>query len=321
MEMRQLGAEGPLISVVGYGGWEAGGTAWGANASDESVIASMRAVFDAGMNWIDTAEVYGEGRSEELVGRAVAGRREEILVFTKVAPGEEGSGIRPEEIRRAITASLERLGTDHVDLYQVHWPDDRIPIEDTWGAMAQLVDEGLTRWIGVSNFGRERIARCHAIHPVASVQNEFSLLHQGDRSELLPWLAEHDIGYLAYGPLAFGLLTGSIDRDVTFAKGDWRGRQQDGTDDEGDGLFSPGNFERNIDLFEALRPLAERMSVPMSRLALRWVLEQLGVTAAIAGTRNAAHVRSNAEAGDLRVPPEALAEIDGIVASAPAAGG
>jgi aryl-alcohol dehydrogenase-like predicted oxidoreductase len=195
---RTLGAKGPEISVVGYGAWEAGGADWGPNASDDAVVDSMRVIFDVGINWIDTAEVYGQGRSEELVARAVAGRRDQVLIFTKVAPDDEGSGIRPEEIRRAIRGSLSRLQTDHVDLYQVHWPDDRIPVEDTWGAMAEVVNEGLALYIGVSNFDRERIERCLPIHPVTSVQNQFSLLHQEDRAELLPWLARQDIGYLAY---------------------------------------------------------------------------------------------------------------------------
>jgi aryl-alcohol dehydrogenase-like predicted oxidoreductase len=317
MEMRRLSTNGPEISVVGYGAWEAGGTDWGANASDDDVIASMRAVFDAGMNWIDTAEVYGKGRSEELVARAVDGRRDDVLIFTKVAPDEEGSGIRPDEIRGAIRGSLRRLRVEHVDLYQVHWPDPRIPLEETWGTMAELVSEGLTRWIGLSNFGREDVERAAAIHPVTSVQNEFSLLRREDRSDLLPWLADHGVGYLAYGPLAFGLLTGAIAAETTFAPGDWRGEQRAGGGSEGDGFFSPGAFERNLELVRALRPVAERVGIPLATLALRWALEQRGVTAVIAGTRNASHVRSNAAAGDVRLPVDALEETDAIVATQP----
>ena len=169
----------------------------------------MHAGIDAGMTWIDTAEVYGDGVSERIVGRAVAGR-DDVLVFTKVAPDDGGTGLRPEQVRAAIEASLRRLGRDHVDLYQVHWPSTEVPVEETWGAMAELVAEGKARLVGVSNFDRALIERCQAIHPVASVQNEFSLLEQGDREQLLPWLAERGIGYLAYSPLAAGRLTGAM---------------------------------------------------------------------------------------------------------------
>ena len=172
MRTRNLGTDNPEISVIGYGAWQAGGADWGGRPPDDDVIAAIRAALDSGQTWIDTAEVYGKGRSEELVGRAIAGHRDEVLLFTKVAPDDEGSGIRPDEIRSAIQSSLRRLGTDHVDLYQVHWPDDRIPVEETWGAMAELVNEGLARRIGVSNFDRGLVGRCSPIHPVASVQNE-----------------------------------------------------------------------------------------------------------------------------------------------------
>ncbi len=312
MEMRTLGSEGLEISVVGYGAWEAGGTQWGPNESDDSAVAAIRAIFDAGINWIDTAEVYGKGKSEQLVARAIEGRRDEVLIFTKVAPDEEGSGLRPDDVRPAIRGSLSRLRTDHVDLYQVHWPDDGVPLEDTWGAMADLVKEGLARHIGVSNFDRALIERCLPIHPVASVQNDFSLLEQGDRDELLPWLAERGIGYLAYGPLGFGLLTGGIGPETTFVDGDWRGAQRAGSMEEGEGVFSPGIFERNLERVERLQPVAERLGIPLSNLALRWALEQRGVTATIAGSRNAEHVRSNSLAGSVRLDGETLAEIDAI---------
>ena len=211
MQMRQLGAGGPEISVVGFGSWEAGGMHWGPNSSEQDVIAAIHAGLDAGMTWVDTAEVYGDGVSERIVGRAVAGRGD-VLVFTKVAP-DEGSGLRPDQVRGAIDASLQRLGRDHIDLYQVHWPSDDVPIEETWGAMAELVTAGKARLIGVSNFDRALIERCQAIHPVASVQNEFSRLHRGDRDELLPWLAAQGIGYLAYSPLAAGRLSGALPHD------------------------------------------------------------------------------------------------------------
>jgi aryl-alcohol dehydrogenase-like predicted oxidoreductase len=308
MQMRALGTSGPEISVVGFGAWEAGGTDWGPNESDEGVVESMRAAIDAGMTWIDTAEVYGNGHSEELVSRALEGRRDEVLVFTKVAPADEGSGLRPEEIGRAVRGSLSRLRIDHVDLYQVHWPDSRIPVEDSWGAMAELQDEGLARYIGVSNFDRELIERCLRIRAVTSVQNEFSLVHQQDRHALLPWLDEQGIGYLAYSPLGAGMLTGAVTSGTAFAEADWRSEERRG----GGEIFGPGTFERNVEHVEVLRKVAERLGTDLAPLALRWALDQRGVTAVIAGTRSPKHSRANAVAGALELDAAVLEEIDTI---------
>ncbi len=311
MEMRKLGQFGPEISVVGYGAWEAGGEVWG-EASEEQIMNAMEAAVDAGMNWFDTAEVYGDGQSERMVGRFLAGRRDRILVFTKVAP-DEGTGIRPGQIRKAIHASLKRLRTDYVDLYQIHWPAGDVPVEDSWGAMAELQDEGLTRFIGVSNFDRSLIERCLAIRHVDSVQNQFSLLVQRDRGELLPWLDEQGIGYLAYGPLAYGLLTGAIRKDTKFSDDDWRsGKKWDVGYYES--LFARGKLERNVELVERLRPIADRLGVELAPLALRAAIEVSGVTGVIAGSRNQEHVRSNASAGDLKLDEKALEEIDEIFA-------
>ncbi|MGH3140229.1 MAG: aldo/keto reductase, partial [Gaiellales bacterium] len=271
----------------------------GGPAPDDDVIAAIRAALDSGQTWIDTAEVYGQGRSEELVGRAIAGRRDEVLLFTKVAPDEEGSGIRPNEIRSAIQASLRRLGTDHVDLYQVHWPDDRIPVEETWGAMAELVREGLTRRIGVSNFDRPLVERCTPIHPVASVQNELSLLCRDDTAGLLPWLAEQGIGYLAFSPLGSGLLTGTIAADATFEEGDWRREE-----------FTPDLLGYAVPKVERLVAIAGRIDLQPTDVALAWVLHQPGVTAAICGTLSARNARANSAAGDIELDPAVLAELD-----------
>jgi aryl-alcohol dehydrogenase-like predicted oxidoreductase len=310
--MRKLGRDGPEISVIGYGSWEAGGTEWGPNASDEAVIAAIQAALDAGVNWIDTAEVYGQGTAEELVARAIDGRRDEVFIATKVAPDEEGTGLRPDQIHRAIRGSLDRLKTDRVDLYQVHWPDEAVPLEETWGAMVDLLTEGLVRWIGVSNFERPDIERCEAIHPVTSVQNELSLARLEDRSSgLLPWLQEREIGYLAFGPLGFGVLTGSVGPDVVFDEGDWR-RSQRSDDWYEPGPYSPGAFESNLETVEGLRTIAAELDVPVATVALRWVLEQ-GVIAAIVGSRNADHARANAGASALTLDDATLQRIDGLV--------
>lgn len=209
METKKLGSSGPELSVIGFGAWEAGGDAWGANESEDSVIAAMHAALDAGITWMDTAEVYGSGRSEQLVGRAVMGRREDVLIATKVAPQPGGTGFRPDQVPAACEGSLRRLGVEHIDLYQLHWQDgEGVPIEDTWGAMAGLQDAGKVRHLGVSNFDRTLIERCEPIRHVDSLQQEFSLLTLDDR-DLIRWCGEVGTGVVSYGPLGFGLLTGS----------------------------------------------------------------------------------------------------------------
>ncbi len=312
METRRLGRDGPELSVIGYGSWEAGGTEWGPNVSYESVITAIRAALDSGVNWIDTAEVYGQGTSEELVARAIDGRRDEVFIATKVAPIEEGTGVLPDEIHKAIRGSLRRLKSERVDLYQVHWPDEDVPLEETWGAMADLVRDGLVRWIGVSNFERPEIERCLAIHPVTSVQNELSLARREDRANgLLAWLDEQGIGYLAFGPLGFGSLTGAVGADTVFDPGDWRYAQRAGDWYE-EGPFSPGAFESNLETVRGLRTISAELDIPVATVALRWVLEQ-GVTAAIVGSRDGDHVRANARAGALTLDDATLRRIDGLV--------
>jgi aryl-alcohol dehydrogenase-like predicted oxidoreductase len=305
MLMRPLGSDGPDITTVGYGAWQAGGGSWGTPRSDAEVIAAIQAAIDAGMSWIDTAEVYGNGTSERLVGRAIAGRRDAVLVFTKVAPSDEGSGIRPEQIGRAVRGSLERLGIEHIDLYQVHWRDETVPVEETWGAMADLVSQGLVRRIGVSNFDRPLLERCLPIHPVASVQNELSLLRRDDVDELLSWLAAQGIGYLAYSPLGSGLLTGRFGREHVFEAGDWRA-----------GEFSAGVLAEAAAVVDAVRPVAESTGVPVPALALAWVISRPGVTAAIAGSLNPANVAANARASEVEVDRAVLDELDQAASAA-----
>jgi aryl-alcohol dehydrogenase-like predicted oxidoreductase len=305
MHVRALGSGGPDITTVGYGAWQAGGGSWGTPRSDAEVISAIRAAIDAGMSWIDTAEVYGNGTSERLVGRAIAGRRDEVLVFTKVAPSDEGSGIRPDQIGRAVRGSLERLGIEHIDLYQVHWPDPAVPVEETWGAMAELVGQGLVARIGVSNFDRPLLERCMPIHPVASVQNELSLLRRDDVDGLLPWLAEQGIGYLAYSPLGSGLLTGSFGRGHVFEAGDWRASE-----------FSDEVLAEAAAVVDAMRAISDRTSIPVASLALAWVISRPGVTAAIAGSLNPANVAANARASQIEVDRNVLDDLDRTASAA-----
>jgi aryl-alcohol dehydrogenase-like predicted oxidoreductase len=303
MRTQRLGATGPELSVIGFGAWEAGGDAWGPNRSESEVIDAIGAGLDAGMNWVDTAEVYGDGVSEMLVGKALAGRRDGIFLATKVAPTPEGTGFRPEQVRAACDASLGRLGVDVIDLYQLHWPDRGVSVEDTWGAIGGLVDAGKVRWVGVSNFDRTLIERCSAIRHIDSLQQEFSLVRPDDR-ELIRWCGEAGIGVLSYSPLGAGLLTGAFDREDAQRIDDWRAS---------DGLTSVGHLDRVFALVDGMRPVAERLGVSLPQLALAWNWQQPGVTSAIAGSRDAEHTRSNAAAGDLELDGGTLAELDALI--------
>jgi len=313
MRTRRLGAEGPDISVIGFGAWEAGkGAEWGEAPPDDQIVRAMHAAFDAGIDWIDTAEVYGKGTSERLVAQAMDARRDELTIATKVAPTDEGTGFLPEQVRTACQASLGRLGTDRIDLYQLHWPDGTgVPVEETWGAMAELQDAGLVRAIGVSNFDRQLIERCEPIRHVDSLQQEFSMLQLRDR-ELIRWCGEHGTGVVSYGPLAFGLLTGAIGPETTFAPGDFRG-----PGGEVDELFGPGNRDRSLAVVDAVHPIAERLDATVAQVALAWNVAQPGVTAAIAGSRSPEHARANAGAGDLELDDATLAELETVLSLGP----
>ena len=310
MKMRKLGSQGPEISVVGFGSWEAGGSSWGPEVPDERTIEAIRTGLDSGMNWIDTAEIYGGGRSEELVGKAIQGRSD-AMVFTKVAPKRSGSGYDAAGVRKGAEASLRRLGREVIDLYQLHWPSSGVPLEETWTAMAQLVDDGLVRYIGVSNFDRKWIEKCEAIRHVDSLQPHFSMLHQEGRDELFSFCADNGTGVIAYGPLAYGLLTGTFTKDTTFPEDDWRGGGHDMS--YYDQLFAPGKFEANINRVEGLRPVAKRLGVTLPQLALAWVFHQNGLTGAIAGSRSPEHVKDNAGAGSVELSSDDLAEIDSLL--------
>jgi aryl-alcohol dehydrogenase-like predicted oxidoreductase len=304
--MRQLGSKGPDMSVIGFGAWEAGGDVWGANESEDTVIDAMRAGLDAGITWIDTAEVYGKGVSERLVGRAVADRRERVLVATKIGPASEGSGFLPDQVRAGCEGSLGRLGIDVIDLYQLHWPDSTgVPLEETWGAMSELQDAGMVRYIGVSNFDRVLIERCEAIRHVDSLQQEFSMLALEDR-DLIRWCGEQSTGVVSYGPLGFGLLTGAISREQAMSASDWR-RTED------DGPFTDEKLDRDLAIVQALRPIAEQQEITVAQLALAWNVAQPGVTSAIAGSRDPDHARDNAGAGDVELDAQTLAEIEGVL--------
>ena len=309
MRTTQLGSNGPDITVIGFGAWEAGGDMWGRNESEDAVIGAMRAGFDAGMNWIDTAEVYGKGVSEGIVGRA-RGRAP--------GPGHRGlearSGVRGLGVpsgagpRGMPRASLGRLGIDVIDLYQLHWPDATgVPIEDTWGAMAELQDAGTVRWIGVSNFDQALIERCEAIRHVDSLQQEFSMLALDDR-DLIRWCGEHGTGVVTYGPLGFGLLTGTISRErATSVDGLAAGRR-------GRPVHRREARPRPADRRRAATRSPSASDITMAQLALAWNVAQPGVTSAIAGSRDAdAHARQRRGGRRRTGRRRRCAEIEGLL--------
>jgi aryl-alcohol dehydrogenase-like predicted oxidoreductase len=310
MQFRRLGSDGPEISVVGVGAWAIGGPwqfGWGPQDDDES-LAALHKAFDAGVNWVDTAAVYGLGHSEEVVGQAVREHGGEVLVFTKCGRpwyGRENNeptyDLRPETIRFELEQSLKRLGTDHVDLYQFHWPDTETatPVEDSWATMADLVTEGKVRWAGVSNFDVQGLRRCERVRHVDSLQPPFSLINRSAAREIA-WCAANRTGVLCYSPLGSGLLTGSFDADRVrdLPAGDWRRTSAE---------FRPPRLEANLELARRLEPVAERHGVPVAAVAVAWVLATDGVTAAIVGARRPSQVDGWLPAGDLRLTEADLA--------------
>jgi aryl-alcohol dehydrogenase-like predicted oxidoreductase len=313
---RRLGVTGPELSTVGFGCWAIGGPwrfGWGEVDDDDSVAAIRRAV-ELGVNWVDTAAVYGVGHSEEIVGRALAHHRvgEDVLVFTKCGRRWEGrpegiieNDLRPESIREECDASLRRLGVERIDLYQAHWPDwtTGTLLEDSWGTMAELVDHGKVRWIGASNFDEDLLARCEAIRHVDSVQPPLSLLARGARKTVVRWAAEHGSGVICYSPMGSGLLTGAFDRGriETLGPDDWRRQAPP---------FQEPQLSLNFALVERLRPIAAGLGATMPALAVAWVLAQPGVTGAIVGARSPRHVEGWVEASDLALDGSVLEAIE-----------
>jgi aryl-alcohol dehydrogenase-like predicted oxidoreductase len=287
---------------------------WGEADDAESVAVIARGV-EAGLNWIDSAPAYGLGHSEEVVGRALRNRRsgEEVLVFTKCGrrpiEGPEGTvwlyDLTPESIRDECEQSLRRLGVERIDLYQFHWPDfaTGTPVEESWGTMAELQDEGKVRWLGVCNFPLHLLGRIEAVRHVDSLQPPLSMLNRHAREELIPWCARNGTGVIAYSPMGSGLLTGSFNRDGLgrLAADDWRLRSP---------MFTEPKLSQNLALVDRLRPLAERLGCTLSALAVAWVLAVPGVTGAIVGARRPDQVDGWLEAAELDLSAEDLAEIE-----------
>ncbi|MFL5576190.1 MAG: aldo/keto reductase [Gemmatimonadaceae bacterium] len=313
---RPLGTSGLDISAVGFGAWAIGGGGWAYGwgpQDDHDSLATMRYAVGRGINWIDTAAVYGLGHSEELVGRLLheLPASERPYVFTKCGlvwdeqhPAADPKRVlEPRSIRRECAASLRRLGVECIDLYQFHWPDDSgVPVEDSWEEMVRLFDEGKVRAIGVSNFDVALLERCEAIRHVDSLQPPFSLVRREAAERELPWCVERHAGVIVYSPMQSGLLTErfSAERVAALAPDDWRRRSSE---------FQPPRLARNLALRDALRPIAQRHGTTVSAVAVAWTLAWPGVTGAIVGARAPQQVDGWLPAATLALAPEDLDEI------------
>ena len=286
-------------------------------AEDTRSIAVIHRALDLGINFLDTADVYGNGRNEELLARALAGRRQQAVVATKFGNvrGPDGSWLgingRPAYVRQAAEASLRRLGIDVIDLYYQHRVDPETPIEDTVGAMAALVTEGKVRWIGLSEAGPASIRRAQAIHPISALQTEYSLWSREPEDEILALTRELGITFVAYSPLGRGFLTGAIKRVEDLSADDWRRNNP---------RFQGENFQRNLDLVRAIEELARERRVTPAQLALAWVTSRHDHIVPIPGTRSIGRLEENAAALEIRLSPAELARLDAIAPRGAASG-
>jgi aryl-alcohol dehydrogenase-like predicted oxidoreductase len=320
LEKRRLGREGPTLTTLGFGTWAIGGPymfGWGPQDDAESIAAIRRGV-ESGINWIDTAPVYGIGHSEEVVGRAVRpyALGEEVYLATKcgrkwIGPREGGGlvfDLRPESIREECEESLERLGVERIDLFQFHWPDTETgtAVEDSWGTMQELVEEGKVRWRGVSNFDVGLLERCERIAHVDSLQPPFSLIDRRARRELIPWCAARGVGVVVYSPMASGLLSGKYTAAAMeeLAPDDWRRRFAP---------FQEPRLSRNLALVDRLKSVAARLETTLPALAVAWTLATPGVTSAIVGGRRPDQVDGWIPATELRLSERDLSEIEAAI--------
>ncbi|WP_371496049.1 aldo/keto reductase [Kitasatospora sp. NBC_00374] len=312
MRTTTLGSDGPQIGAIGLGCM---GMTWAYDPSgrdDATSVEVIRSALDLGVTLIDTADIYGPYDNEELVGKALAGEyRERAVLATKVGlvPGtgdvRVGRDGRPEHVRQAIDASLRRLGTDHVDLYQLHRVDPEVPIEETWGALAEAVAAGKARAIGLSEVTVEEIRRAQAVHPVASVQSELSLWTRDALAEVLPYTEEQGIAFLPFSPLGRGFLAGRFGSAADLPADDWRATLP---------RFQPEALAANLALVEKVREIAERLGATPAQVALAWVLARGRYVVPIPGTKTPRYLADNAAAADLVLGAEDLAALDALPA-------
>ena len=310
MRTRQFGRTDMQITPIGLGAWAIGGGSyefgWGAQDDQQSIIAIKRAL-DLGINWIDTAPVYGLGHSEEVVGKAIKGR-EKPYIFTKCSrlwddKGHISGRLKSASLQREVEASLKRLGIDVIDLYQIHWPDPDPDIEEGWSTLAKLKKEGKVRHIGVSNFNVEQLRRAERIAPVETLQPPYSLIHRDVEKEILPYCQEHNIGVIVYSPMASGLLTSTMteERIRSMSDDDWR---------KHDPEFRAPRLARNLRLAQLLAEIGFPHNLPAGVVAIAWTLRHPAVTGAIVGFRNAGQVEELIPASEFRLSERELQQIE-----------
>ncbi|CAZ89130.1 putative aldo-keto reductase 2 [Thiomonas arsenitoxydans] len=315
MQYRQLGADGPDVSALGLGCM--GMSEFYGQGDDAESIATLRRALDLGVNFLDTADMYGVGRNEVLVGRAINGRRDEVFLATKFGnmrgPNGEFLGVngRPDYVRQSCEASLKRLGVDVIDLYYQHRVDPEVPIEETVGAMADLVRAGKVRWLGLSEAAPATIRRAHAVHPISALQSEYSLWSRDPEGVLLDTVRELGIAFVAYSPLGRGFLTSQIKSLDDLPEDDWRRRSP---------RFQPETFARNLRLAETVRQMAEAKNCTPAQFALAWLLAQGDDVIAIPGTKRRRYLEENMGALRVRLSTADLIRIHQAVPPGAASG-
>jgi aryl-alcohol dehydrogenase-like predicted oxidoreductase len=306
MDQRTLGTQGLSVSAEGLGCM--GMSEFYGSTDDTEAVATIHRALDLGVTFLDTSDIYGPHTNERLVGEAIADRRDEVVLATKFGiirdpndPSVRGVNGRPDYVMKACDASLRRLQVDHIDLYYQHRVDPDVPIEETVGAMAELVSAGKVRFLGLSEAAPETIRRAHAVHPISALQTEYSLWSRDPEAEILPTLRELGIGFVAYSPLGRGFLTGQITSPEDFAPDDFRRRNP---------RFQGANFARNLELVERVRQIAREKDCTPGQLALAWVLAQGDDVVPIPGTKRRKYLEENAAAVDLELAADDLARID-----------
>jgi len=315
MEQRKVGTQGLAVSALGLGCM--GMSEFYGPADEKESIATIHRAIELGVTFLDTADMYGPFKNEELVGRAIRDRRDRAVVATKFGNERSADGAslgvngRPEYVRKACDASLRRLGVSHIDLYYQHRVDPKVPIEDTVGAMAELVRQGKARFLGLSEAGPATIRRAHAVHPISALQTEYSLWSRDPEDEILPTVRSLGIGFVAYSPLGRGFLTGRFRKPDDLPEGDWRRNSP---------RFQGENFGKNLRLVDRVRDMARERGVEASQLALAWVLARGKDVVAIPGTKRRAFLEENARAVDVALSAADLARLDEVAPRGAAAG-